>query len=142
MRAQFHHENCASWGRFGALLVAVKQSLSVFEFVTLVKRFANKEHSAVLDRAACNVDWPSVANARLIYQCAPWTVSVEDLGKVDFRQLVQVGLLTESVQIDFIEPIDRSTKEAVAAMFSLCIGSFSAVVVARFTAKGRSEPIC
>ena len=47
MRSQFHHENCASWGRFGALLVAVKQSLSVFEFVTMT-RFANKEHSAVL----------------------------------------------------------------------------------------------
>ena len=48
MRAQFHHGNCASRGWFGALLVAVERPMSGFEVVTKVKRFAKKEHSAVL----------------------------------------------------------------------------------------------
>ena len=35
MRAQFHHGNWASWGWFGALLVAVERPMSVFEVVTM-----------------------------------------------------------------------------------------------------------
>ena len=47
---------------------------------------------------------------------AQWTVSVEDLGRVAFRLDVQVYLLTESVQIDFLEPINRFTEETVAIL--------------------------